>query len=286
VTKAIEDFVLMSVVVPVYNEEKILLDNLSRYADALDRVVGALRWQYVLVDNGSTDSTPQLIRHIQSKWPLTQGLTSPEPNYGLALRTGLRAVTTPYAHLIDVEQWDVPFLSWAWKHRDRYDLFIASKRSDPSLNKQPKYRYLLSWGLNALLQLLFDFTGTETHGPKVMRMKNMKPIIDAATSDRGQYDTEIVLRSVRSSLRIVEVPTPHVEVRPPRAVILKKVAWNIVALLRLWRKLRHVPFAGEMRYHRFAREDVMAEAMPELAHLHPMSGKRASVAEKVETTAV
>lgn len=284
-SEAIEDFVLLSVVVPVFNEEKILLDNLSRYAHALDRIVGACRWQFVLVDNGSTDGTPEVIRRIQAMWPLTQPLTSPEPNYGLALRTGLNKVTTRYAHLIDVEQWDVPFLSWAWKHRDRYDLFIASKRSDPSLNQQPLYRYLLSWGLNALLQLLFDFTGTETHGPKLMQMSNMQPIIAVSTSDRGQYDTEIVLRSVRSALRVVEVPTPHVEVRPPRAVILKKVAWNVVALLRLWRKLRHIPWAGEMRYHRFAREDVMAEAIPELAHIRPVSGKRMPIAAKAELSA-
>jgi hypothetical protein len=263
--------------VPVYNEEKILLDNLTRYAGALDRIVGVRRWHYVLIDNGSTDATPEHLRRLQAGWPLTQVLVSAVPNYGLALRTGLQKVTTPYAHLIDVEQWDVPFLSWSWQHRDRYDLFIASKRADPTLNQQPLHRYLLSWGLNALLQLLFNFTGSETHGPKLMRMKPMQPIIDAARSERGQYDTELVLRSIRNSLRIVEVPTPHVEVRPPRAVILKKVAWNVVALLRLWRTLRHIPFAGEMRYHRFAREDVMAEVIPELAHLRPVSGKSGAV---------
>jgi Glycosyl transferase family 2 len=281
---AAEDLIQLSVVVPIYNEQAILLDNLSRYAGALDRIVGASRWRFILVDNGSTDSTPDMIAQVGASWPLTQTLFKPEPNYGRAVRTGLENVTTPYAHLIDVEQWDVPFLSWAWKHRDRYDLFIASKRSDPSLNRQPRYRYILSWGLNALLQLLFDFTGTETHGPKMMRMRNMQPVILASTSDRGQYDTEIVLRSVRSALRIVEVPMPHVEVRPPRAVIVAKVAWNIVALLRLWRKMRHLPFAGEMRYHRFAREDVMAEAIPELAHIVPASGKRGSLSSKAELT--
>ena len=32
-----------------------------------------------------------------------------------------------------------------------------------------------------------------------------------------------------------------------------------------------------MRYHRFAREDVMAEVIPELAHLRPVSGKSGAV---------
>lgn len=271
-----KDEVLLSVVIPVYNEQRILQTNLMSYARALNRVVGADHWKYVLVDNGSTDSTPQIIREMQNQLPLTQMLHCATPNYGAAVRTGLSTVETEFAHIIDVEQWDVPFLAWAWRYRDRYDLFIASKRADPTLNQQPLLRYLLSWGLNALLQLLFDFTGTETHGPKIMRMSALKPIIDASTSDRGQYDTEIVLRAVRASVRIVEVPVAHVEVRPPRAVVIKKVAWNVVALLRLWSKMRHEPFKGQMRYHRFAREDVMAEAIPELADIQPVSAKRAA----------
>jgi hypothetical protein len=265
--------VLLSVVIPVYNEERILQTNLMSYARALDIVVGKGRWKYVLVDNGSTDSTPQIIEEIRRALPLTVGLHCPTPNYGAAVRTGLSAVDTEYAHNIDVEQWDVPFVTWAWRFRERYDLFIASKRADPTLNRQPLLRYLLSWGLNALLQLLFDFTGTETHGPKVMRMSAMKPIIDASTSDRGQYDTEIVLRAVRASVRIVELPVAHTEVRPPRAVVIKKIVWNVIALLRLWSKMRHEPFKGQMRYHRFAREDVMAEVVPELADIRPVSSR-------------
>jgi hypothetical protein len=267
---------LLSVVIPVYNEERILLTNMTAYGRALDRVVGEGRWKYILVDNGSTDSTPQIIGQIRERFPLTQMLHCSTPNYGAAVRTGLSAVDSEFAHMVDVEQWDVPFLTWAWRHREKYDLFIASKRADPTLNQQPLLRYFLSWGLNALLQLLFDFTGTETHGPKILRMTALKPIIEASTSDRGQYDTEIVLRAVRASLRIVEVPVAHVEVRPPRAVIIKKVVWNVIALLRLWRKMRHEPFQGQMRYHRFAREDVMAEAIPELADIRPVSAKRAA----------
>lgn len=266
--------VLLSVVIPVYNEEKILEVNLLAYARALDRIVGQGAWKYILVDNGSTDATPKVIEGLQKILPFTEMLHCPTPNYGAAVRTGLAAVSTEYAHNIDVEQWDVPFLAWAWRFRDRYDLFIASKRSDPTLNRQPLIRYVLSWGLNALLQLLFDFTGTETHGPKVMRLSALKPIIDASTSDRGQYDTEIVLRAVRASLRIVELPVTHVEVRPPKAVVIQKAIWNVIALLRLWSKMRKEPFRGQMRYHRFAREDVMSETMPELADIVPVSAKR------------
>jgi glycosyltransferase involved in cell wall biosynthesis len=249
---------LLSVVIPIRNEEAILWENASTLADALNTIVGAGRWRFVLVDNASTDATPVIIRKIVETWPPSFGVYAAQPNYGAALRTGLNRVDTPYAMVVDVEQSDEPFLAWAWRFRDEYDLFIGSRRADPSLSVRPRYRWFLSWGLNALLQLFFDFTGTETHGPKLIRMEHMIGLIALCVSDRGQYDTEIVLRAIRASRRVVEVPISSVEHRRPRSLMINKIAWNIVAFNRLRRILRDVPREGPVRYRRFTREDVLA----------------------------
>ena len=253
---------LLSVVIPIRNEEAILWHNASALAGALDTIVGAGRWQFVLVDNASTDATPGIIAKILERWPPSFTVFAPQPNYGAALRAGLSQVRTPYGGIVDVEQWDVPFLAWAWRHRDDYDLFIGSRRADPSLSIRPKYRWLLSWGLNALLQLFFEFTGTETHGPKLIRMERMTELIARCVSDRGQYDTEIVLRAIRASRRIVEVPIASEEHRRPRALMLNKIAWNILAFNRLRHVLQDVPREGPVRYWRFTREDALAAVPP------------------------
>ena len=250
--------VLLSVVIPIRNEEPILWHNAGVLGAEFDALVGAGRWKFVLVDNASTDGTPAIIRRIVERWPPSVTIYAPRPNYGAALRAGLGQVDTPYAKILDVELWDLPFLAWAWRHRDEYDLFIGSRRADPSLCVRLRYRWLLSWGLNALLQLFFEFTGTETHGPKLIRMECMADLIARCVSDRGQYDTEIVLRAIRASRRIVEVPISNVEHRKPRTLMLSKIVWNIVALNRLRRVLRDVPREGPVRYRRFTREDVLA----------------------------
>lgn len=251
---------LLSVVIPIRNEEAILWQNATGLAGALDAIVGPRRWRFVLVDNASTDGTPAIIQRIMDRWPPSIAVYAPEPNYGAALRAGLERVDAPYAAVADVEQWDAPFLAWAWRHRDDYDLFIGSRRADPSLSVRPRYRWLLSWGLNALLQLFFEFTGTETHGPKLIRMAQMRDLIALCISDRGQYDTEIVLRAIRASKRIVEVPIASVEHRQPRSLMVSKILWNIVAFNRLRTVLAGVPREGPVRYWRFTREDVLAAA--------------------------
>jgi len=250
--------VLLSVVIPIRNEEAILWQNASTLGDALDAIVGAGRWKFVLVDNASTDSTPAIISKIEARWPPSFHTFAPKPNYGAALRAGLSRVDTAFTMIVDVEQWDVPFLAWAWRHRMEYDLFIGSRRADPSLSVRPAYRWFLSWGLNALLQLFFEFTGTDTHGPKLIRMEHMTPLIAKCVSDRGQYDTEIVLRAMRASRRIVEAPISNIENRKPRALMLNKILWNLVAFNRLRGILRQVPREGPLRYWRMTREDVLA----------------------------
>jgi len=250
----------LSVVMPIRNEAAILWHNAEILAAKFDALAGPGRWKFVLVDNGSTDATPEIIKRMVDRWPPSETVFVATPNYGAALRAGLDRADTPFAATLDVELWDLPFLAWSWKRRDEYDLFIGSRRADPSLCERPRYRWLLSWGLNALLQLFFEFTGTETHGPKLIRMERMRELIGRCVSDRGQYDTEIVLRAIRAGRMIVEVPISNSEVegRKPRNLMLKKIIWNIAAFNRLRGVLRDVPREGPVRYRRFTREDVLA----------------------------
>jgi hypothetical protein len=150
-----------------------------------DRMLGPGNWLYIFVDNGSNDKTPDILNHIVERWPASQVVRLERPNYGAALKAGLRAATTKWIYMIDIEQWDLPFMSWAWYNRNHYDLFIGSKRADPTLNFQAPYRKFLSAGLNFALQIIFQYSGTDTHGPKLLNRKTLDDIIAKCQLDRG-----------------------------------------------------------------------------------------------------
>lgn len=246
----------LSVVVPVYNEAVDLWDTTSSLAVHLDVVVGSGNWQYVLVDNGSGDESPAVIARIRERWPSSIGVRLPKPDYGMALAEGFARAEGDWAYLINVDFWDAPFLNWCWRYRGLYDLVLGSKRADASLNRQQWYRRLLSWGLNSILQAVFGFVGTDTHGQKFFSLPAMRPILAETKMRRGQYDTEFSLRAMRRGLWIAEIPVPLVELRPPRNLMLGKIFRNLVDITRLLRYMRDIPANRPIRYHRYARDDI------------------------------
>ena len=95
---------------------------------------------------------------------------------------------------------------------------------------------------------------------------SLEQILAKCVMDRGQYDTEIVLRTIRASKWVVELPVPYAEVRPTRSFMLKKIFFNLRAFNRL-RKVFQLepPQSGPVRLHRFCREDVLAQVAPPAA---------------------
>jgi glycosyltransferase involved in cell wall biosynthesis len=253
-----EGMVELSVVVPAFNEANDLEALTKILAPPLNAIVGAGHWQFVIVDNGSVDDTLKIAHRIAETWPTTKVAQLPRPDYGEALFHGLDAAEGSWAYIINVDFWDEPMLAWCWRHRGLYDLVLGSKRSDPSLNQQYRYRKLLSWGLNSILQFVFGFVGSDTHGQKFLNLSAMRPIFEQCVMRRGQFDTEFTLRAMRAGLWLAEVPVPLTEIRPPRNLMLAKIYRNIVDIQRLRRVIHtQAPVRKPIRYHRWAREDIL-----------------------------
>ena len=223
----------VNIIIPLYNEEKILKKNIINLQKKFSKFLNKSSWQFILVDNGSTDDTTKIIKSLLSTNIKGQLIFESEPNYGKAIRRGLLFSDSDYVFLCDIEQWDFPFFLWAWINREEYDYFIGSRRSDLTINKSPFIRKLLSWGLNTFINLLFSYMGTDTHGPKFMNLKKIKKVIRQVKSDRGQFDTELVLRLSRYGYKIAEAPIFHKEYRVNKFSIFKKIGWNIFALSKM-----------------------------------------------------
>jgi polyisoprenyl-phosphate glycosyltransferase len=97
----------LSVVVPVYNEEKVLPLLVDRLRPVLDKTGEA--YEVVAVDDGSTDATPAVLAGLRLSWPELRVIRlGRNSGHQAALRAGLFQSRGAYVVSIDADLQDPP----------------------------------------------------------------------------------------------------------------------------------------------------------------------------------
>lgn len=99
----------LSIIVPVLNEEDTVLLFLNRVAPILDGL--SLRYEFIFVDDGSTDDTARILTNARATWPQIRILKLSR-NFGkeAALTAGLEAARGDAVIPMDVDLQDPPEL--------------------------------------------------------------------------------------------------------------------------------------------------------------------------------
>ncbi|MDA9930193.1 glycosyltransferase family 2 protein [Alphaproteobacteria bacterium] len=236
------------IVIPIFNEGEILPKQIKIVEKILDETLGEKCWKIVFVDNGSSDNSAEIIDNFCLKHTQSSRKFLPNPNYGAALKLGLSGVQEDFVIILDIDQIDQNFIRQGWALRHSFDLITGSKRLNPFLCDEPRYRTFLSWGLNAVLNLMFRYPGSDTHGPKIINLKTLKHTLELCKSTRGQFDTEIVLRSFFKGFSILEFAISYQNLRKPRNFMITKIVRNLWGLLKLFYQLKHLKIEQSARY--------------------------------------
>jgi len=224
---------LVSIVIPVYNEEGIVH---SAVVDLRERLAPlGFSYEILLAENGSRDQTVAVVKDLCGRYPEVSLISVPEPNYGRALRAGIRAARGRFVICEEIDLCDVGFHARALDllGSGRAEMVIGSKLLDGASDQRPMFRHAASIVYTGLLRVLVDFRGSDTHGLKAFRRDRVAPIAEACLTDRDVYASELVIRAYREGLEIVEIPLRIVEKRPPSINLLKRVPNVIRNLGRL-----------------------------------------------------
>ena len=233
----------LSVVMPAHNEEDLLDKAVHAVVDGLrDR---GRAFEVLVVENGSTDRTAAVAASLADDVPEVRALSSPEPDYGRALRAGFLAAQGDVVVNFDVDYVDLEFLDAAVA-RVAADggpvIVVGSKRSAGSRDERVPLRRLVTTVFSMVLRFGFGLRVSDTHGMKALRRAPLLPVVEACRFGTDLFDTELVLRAERAGLPTGELPVAVEELRPSRTPIVRRIPRTLAGLVRLrvalWREGR------------------------------------------------
>jgi glycosyltransferase involved in cell wall biosynthesis len=202
----------LSVVVPVYNEEKNILVLLNKIKSSI-----ANEDEIIVIEDGSSDGTLDAIKNFDCKiiaHPKNLGK-------GRSLIDGIEAAQGEIVLFIDGDGQDDPSeIPELIRGIDKGYDFVIGSRFVPDANQVAKKRYdekalspvnyLGNKALTFLLNNLFSLNIYDSQsGFKCFKAEKIRSL--NLTSQRYEIETEIIIKSRKNKLKILEVPVYRYE---------------------------------------------------------------------------
>ena len=161
------------IVIPVYNEEKIVLNIINKALKLLKEY----NFKIVIVNDGSNDSSKKILSKIKNKRVLT--LNKKNEGHGKAIITGYKKALKLNAKFVlqadSDDQISFSEFKKLFKYKNRFDC-IAGIRKD---RKDPLSRILISFTLKVFIFFLFGKYIDDANCPlRVIRTNFLREIID------------------------------------------------------------------------------------------------------------
>jgi protoporphyrinogen oxidase len=228
----------ISIVIPVYNEEKILesaVRDIIAEADKIDT-----DYELIICENGSKDNTLLIAQELSKVFPQVRAIHCPEPNYGAALELGILKSVGKNIVCFEIDYWDGLFIEIAKVLLRKYDAVVGSKAAKGARDRRPLIRRIITHSFNLFLKIVFGFQGTDTHGIKAFRREKSIDIVNDCKTSKDIFATELILRMERAGFYMCEIPLEIEEKRPPSINLFNRVPSTIKNLFTLWFATRNL----------------------------------------------
>lgn len=208
----------VSVVVPAFNEEARLprlLEAIEATGAAEFAKAGLELLEAVVVDDGSTDGTPEVLTGASGmSWLRPVVTRKPNVGKGSAVRRGVRRARGELVLICDTDLatplGEVRKLRRALSNGA--DVAIGSRALDPRLEREmPRYRRFVGRAFNLGMRVLTGLPFRDTQcGFKLMPTALAQALLREQLVRGFAFDVEMLMRAQNAGLRVEEVPVVYV----------------------------------------------------------------------------
>ncbi len=229
----------LSVVIPIYNEEGILRGSVMELREKLQKFKRT--FEILLCENGSRDRTIEICKELEAEYPEVRMLSVGQPNYGLAMKTGILEARGDVVICDEIDLCDTEFYARALAliERSDTDLVVGSKCMVGSNDQRPFVRRLGTRVYNGILRAACQYKGTDTHGLKAFKRAALVETARRCILDRDVFASEFVIRAHHEQKNVFEIPFAVREKRAPSINLIKRVPHVLKSVARLATSIRN-----------------------------------------------
>ncbi|MEI6058854.1 MAG: glycosyltransferase [archaeon] len=203
-------------VVPVYNEEKILDKSIGRLHDYFKRNI-FYDWEILIADNGSSDKTGKIADKLSERFSQVRVLHLTGRGRGLALREAWSKSRADALGYCDVDlATDISYIKPLFDAiiKDGYDISMGNRYIFGAVAKRDLRRLIYSkiyiWMVRVFFKTkITDFQcGFKAVGPKVVN-----ELLKKVRDNKWFFDSELLLLAERRGYKIKQLPVKWQETR-------------------------------------------------------------------------
>ena len=202
---AITNNVMISIIIPAYNEENRIRKTLN---DIISFFAGK-DYEVIVSANGCRDKTEDIIKEYSKNYGKIRLISSDIPGKGMALQRGFDSSNGNIIIFADADSSSGPEELWKLvRCVEKYDAVIGSRTNRELIKiRQPFKREVFGKFMSLLVRFLFRIDIKDTQcGYKAFRREVLENTFHAVKSKGFEFDVELLVKIKRAGFTIKELP--------------------------------------------------------------------------------
>lgn len=203
----------LSIVIPIFNEEKRILESLFKIKNFLNKIKKKIKIQIVFVDDGSTDNSILLLEQFLKKNKINNKIIKLKKNSGKgsALKVGVLKCDYTWILTCDLDMSVALYeiIKWLKKKyiNNSCNIYFGSRKHKESMVDAKIYRKILGNIFRVIIKVLLKIKIKDTQcGYKLYKNTIGKKIFRKLKMNKFEHDLEIVLNAKSFNQSITELP--------------------------------------------------------------------------------
>jgi len=238
----------LSIIIPAFNEASRIGLPLERIKDYSRRFVPELELELIVIDDGSTDGTTEVVRAIAADWPCARVLQlTPNGGKGAAVRAGCLSAKGDFILIYDADgatpiEEEARFRALL-ADDPNCDIVVGVRYEDMSVIRMSSLRRNLGWLFSVLSSFVIGRKCRDSQcGFKMLRRCSVVPLIKKCREGGYAFDVELLAYMHRSGQTIKECNIRWTSIDGSKVSVCRDGAVMLVRLVVIW--LRVIRFCG------------------------------------------